>query len=66
MLNGGVMFYWRVKAEIKYPDINKVVIPELIVSLVTAEDANEAIIKVIDEFSQYDLFITSVKLCNKE
>ena len=37
------MFYWRVKAEIKYPDINKVVIPELIVSLVTAEDANEAI-----------------------
>lgn len=60
------MFYWRVKAEIKYPDINKVVIPELIISLVTAEDANEAIIKVIDEFSQYDLFITSVKLCNKE
>ena len=64
MLNGGVMFYWRVKAEIKHPDINKVVIPELIISLVTAEDANEAIIKVIDEFSQYDLFITSVKLCN--
>ena len=66
MLNGGIMFYWRVKAGIKYPDINKVVIPELVVSLVTAEDANEAIIKVIDEFSQYDLFITSVKLCNKE
>ena len=61
------MFYWRVKAGIKYPDIiNKVVIPEHIVSLVSAEDASEAIIKVINEFSQYNLFITSVKLCNEE
>ena len=58
--------YWRVKTGIKNPDIDKEVIPECIASLVSAEDANEAIIKVIDEFSQYDLFITSVKLCNKE
>ena len=60
------MFYWRVKAESKNPDINKEVIPEDIISLVSAEDANEAIIKVINEFPQFDLFITSVKLCNKE
>ena len=60
------MFYWRVRAGIKNPDIDKEVIPECIVSLVSAEDANEAIIKVINEFPQFDLFITSVKLCNEE
>ena len=63
---GGIMFYWRVRAGIKNPDIDKEVIPECIVSLVSAEDANEAIIKVINEFPQFDLFITSVKLANNE
>ena len=58
--------YWRVRAGIKNPDIEREVIPECIVSLVSAEDANEAIIKVINEFYQFDLFITSVKLCNEE
>ena len=66
MLNGGIMFYWRVRTEMKNPDINKEVIPEYIVSLVKAEDANEAIIKVINEFPQYNLFITSVQLTNDE
>lgn len=64
MLNGGIMFYWRVKAGIKYPDIDKEVIPECIVSLVNAEDVNEAIIKVINKFPQYNLFITSIQLAN--
>jgi hypothetical protein len=63
---GGIMFYWRVRAGIKNPDIDKEVIPECIISLVSAEDANEAIIKVINEFPQYNLFITSVQSANDE
>lgn len=60
------MFYWRVRAGIKNQDIDKEFIPECIVSLVSAEDANEAIIKVINKFPQYNLFITSVQLANDE
>lgn len=58
--------YWEVKAGIKNPDPNKEVIPECITAFITAEDANEAIIKMIEEFSQYDLFITSVKWIHEE
>ena len=58
--------YWRVKAGIKNPDIEREVNPECIVSLVSAEDANEAIIKVLNEFPQFNLFITYVKLANEE
>ena len=56
------MSYWEVKAQVNV-DLNKDVMIEKIVALVKAEDANEAIIKMIDEFSQYKLFIISVKYC---
>lgn len=59
---GGIMFYWRVRAGIKNPDIDMDVIPESIVALIKAEDANEAIIKMIEAFPQFDLFITCVEL----
>lgn len=65
-LIGGIMFYWRIRAGIKNPNIDKEVIPECIVCLVSAEDANEAIIKVMNEFPQYNLFITSIQLANDE
>ena len=58
--------YWRVRAGIKNPDIDKEVIPENIVVLVQAEDANEAIIKMIEAFPQFNLFITYVGFANEE
>ena len=58
--------YWRVKTGFKNHNIEKAVIPEEIIALVDAEDANEAIIKMMDEFSQYDLFITCVKIASEE
>ena len=56
------MFYWRVRAGIKNPDIDMDVVPESIVALIKAKDANEAIIKMIEAFPQFDLFITYVEL----
>lgn len=58
------MFYWRVRAGIKNPDIDMEVVPESIVALVQAEDANEAIIKMIEAFPQFKLFITYVEMSN--
>ena len=56
------MNYWEVKAQVN-ADLDKDVMIAKIVALVKAEDANETIIKMIDEFPQYQLFITSVKYC---
>jgi hypothetical protein len=56
------MFYWRVRAGIKNPDINMEVVPESIVALISAKDANEAITKMIEAFPQFDLFITYVEM----
>ena len=60
------MFYWRVRAGIKNPDIDMEVVPENIVALVQAEDANEAIIKMIEAFPQFKLFITHIGYANEE
>ena len=56
------MFYWRVRAGIRNPSIDKEVVPESIVALVQAEDANQAITKMIEAFPQFDLFITYVEM----
>jgi hypothetical protein len=58
------MFYWRVRAGIRNPSIDKEVVPESIVALVQAEDANQAITKMIEAFPQFDLFITYVEMPN--
>ena len=58
------MFYWRVRAGIKNPDIDMDVVPESIVALIRAKDANEAIAKMIEAFPQFDLFITYVEMPN--
>ena len=60
------MFYWRVRAGIKNPNIDTEVVPENIVALVQAEDANEAIIKMIEAFPQFKLFVTYVGYANEE
>lgn len=54
--------YWRVRAGIRNPNIDKEVVPESIVALVQAEDANQAITKMIEAFPQFDLFITYVEM----
>lgn len=58
------MFYWRVRAGIKNPDIDMDVVPESIVALIRAKDVNEAIAKMIEAFPQFDLFITYVEMPN--
>lgn len=58
------MYYWKVKAEAAF-NFNKDVIPYKIITFVQAEDANEAIIKTLQEFPQYKLFIISVRLASK-
>ena len=54
------MSYWIVKGQANV-DLDKDVLIEKIVVMVEAEDVNEAIIKTLNEFDQYKLFITSVK-----
>ena len=63
---GGIMFYWRVRAGVKNPNVYAEVIPENIIALVQAEDANEAIIKMIEAFPQFKLFVTYVGYANEE
>ena len=58
--------YWRVRAGIKNPNIDMEVVPENIVALVQAKDANAAIIKMIEAFPQFNLFITYVEMPNDE
>ena len=54
------MSYWIVKGQANIDPVKDVIIEKIVV-MVEAEDANEAIIKTLNEFDQYKLFITSVK-----
>lgn len=58
------MYFWEVEVEAAF-DFNKDVLPHKMILFVQAANANEAMTKVSNEFSQYKLFVVSVKMTSK-